>query len=607
MRTLELGHLPFAAWIQLVDGSLSDADLVREPRGSGVEDWFYVGKKPASELVVYELDVSQFHSLRLVNRVLEFLDQGGAPQLRMAAPWLLDQAGQVHQLSVDIVDCAVDRDPRAPWGRDVMPLDRDLCRVELSWSLPESSYPLWVDPFWSPTNLMTSPRALHSATLLPGGLVLIAGGTSDVLSEVATCELFDPGTGTFATTGPLSESKRAHRAIALDDGRVLVVAGDSGTAPPYSSSTRVERYDAASGEWTRLGDLPTQRSSPNIVRLQSGELLLTGGWLPANGDSVDAVARCDALGEACQLVAPMLLPRHGHAAAVLQDGRVLVAGGGENIFEPAATIWSSTELFDPGTDLWTEGPSLLTERTDIASVLLSDGRLLLTGGSTQLDGVQSLSAALEIIDPQAPVSEIVGALTVPRWLHSSSLLPNGKVLTAGASGPNFTPSTVVTTEVFDPLSLSSKLTGTLPQPTSLHQATLLQDGRVLITGGFSGAVSDLGTLFGDALGTACSPDDPASCPNGACVDGTCEADFPVGPGTGGAGGSGGATGGTSGASSGGGGSGTGAAGAGATPSSTDVELQSFYGCSSPVHTPSPASVLIVVGLWLCARRARESR
>jgi SAM-dependent methyltransferase len=212
----------------IADLALGEAQWVREARDGGVEDWFYFAARPERQELVYELDVSQFHALRLVNRVLEFLDADGTPRLRMAAPWLLDRGGAVHQLSVEVKDCDVDRDPRGPWGRELVPLNRDQCHVELSWSLPESAYPLWVDPYWSPTNLMISPRALHSATRLADGRVLLAGGTSDVLPEIASCELFDPATGTFSVTSPLSESKRTHSAIGLEDGRVLVVAGNAG-------------------------------------------------------------------------------------------------------------------------------------------------------------------------------------------------------------------------------------------------------------------------------------------------------------------------------------------------------------------------------------------
>ncbi|MBL9026342.1 MAG: hypothetical protein JNL21_29370 [Myxococcales bacterium] len=609
MRTLEVGTLPYTVWIDLdgpqLAGTVEEPVVVREARGAGIEEWFLFERQPPVEALSFTVDVSQFHALRLVSRVLEFLDEEGTPRLRMAAPWLLDRHGAVHQLSVEVRGCAVDRDPRGPWDRDVLPLDADQCEVEIGWSLAPTAYPVWVDPFWSPTNLMTTPRAIHTATRLPDGRVLVAGGTTDVLPEVETCELYDPGSGTFAATSPLSEAKRAHSAVALDDGRVVVMGGEAGVAVPFASSARVERYDPLTGLWTRLEDLPTTRSGGCLVRLQSGELLRVGGWHPADGAALDVVERCAATGAPCAVVEPMLLPRSGHAGVTLPDGRVFVAGGGENVFDPSAALWSSSEIFDPSSEQWSAGPELQLARFDAAAVVLSDGRLLLAGGSTFLGGAQSTSAALELVDPDAALGQDVGAMTVARWRHSSSLLPNGTVLSAGALGPNFSPSTIVTTEAFDPSSLSSKLTGTLPAPTALHQATLLEDGRVLLTGGFNTTVSDVASVFGDPLGSACVARDPSSCPNGVCVAGICEATFP-GPGGGGAGGSG-AAGGAPGGTGGEGQVTTGGEGGSARIESADAS--SFYGCAAsaaPAPVDLPFVLLVASTLVLKRLRARAS-
>lgn len=564
-----------------LDAGALDATHVREAKADGFEDWFRFERAPRAPVIRYDLDVRGFAGVRLVDRVLELLDDGGAPRLRVAAPWLVDREGHVRDVDVDVVGCEVDRDPRAPWGRPPTPPGADRCGVEMRWSVDADAYPLWVDPYWSSANALTTPRALHEATLLEDGHVLVTGGTSNTAAELASAELFDPTTATFASTSPMSEAKRNHRAIRLDDGRVLVVQGEAGTAVPFSMTRRVERYDPKTGEWTTLDDAPSLRSSSTLARLPDGRVLLLGGYDTASGASVDVVDICAATGEPCLVGPPMTSPRATHGAFTRADGSVLVAGGGANVFDAAAPIWSTTEVLDPTATSWSNGPKLAVARIEAAYVPLADDRLVVLGGSATPVGGQPL-ASIEILRPGAAASEVVGALTVPRWFHTSTLLPNGRVLTAGALGANFTASTVVTTETFDPESGKTALAGALPAPGGVQRATRLLDGRVLVTGGFNAERTDAATIFGDALGAACAPADPASCPNGVCVDGACAADA-------------GSSSSSSAAST--------TTAAGSTSSGgASGEPRSFYGCSvGPRDAAPPVGAIVLVALAVARR------
>src|SRR6476469_3667883 len=78
---------------------------------------------------------------------------------------------------------------------------------------------------FTPTGTMTAPRAEHSATLLPDGRVLIAGGESSNPSILASVEIYDPDAGTFRAAGSMITARRMHTATLLPDDRILIVGG----------------------------------------------------------------------------------------------------------------------------------------------------------------------------------------------------------------------------------------------------------------------------------------------------------------------------------------------------------------------------------------------
>ena len=76
---------------------------------------------------------------------------------------------------------------------------------------------------------MTSARAVHTATLLPNGQVLIAGGDDTTAGEeFASPELYDRTTGRFSPAGSMTTARSFHTATLLSDGRVLIAGGDDG-------------------------------------------------------------------------------------------------------------------------------------------------------------------------------------------------------------------------------------------------------------------------------------------------------------------------------------------------------------------------------------------
>jgi hypothetical protein len=126
---------------------------------------------------------------------------------------------------------------------------------------------------WTATGSLATARTQHTATLLPSGKVLVAGG-HHARSHVRSVELYDPATGTWTTTGRLNTKRGAHTATLLPSGQVLVAGGEGNDAIRLNSA---ELYDSATGAWAATDSLGTARSHHTATLLLSGKVLVAGG------------------------------------------------------------------------------------------------------------------------------------------------------------------------------------------------------------------------------------------------------------------------------------------------------------------------------------------
>ena len=194
---------------------------------------------------------------------------------------------------------------------------------------------------WVPAGDLGTARAGHTATRLPDGRVLVAGGMDDRSRVLASAELYDPATDRWSAAPPMDTPRSDHRATPLVAGRVLVLGGTT-TGAASSRLATAERYDPATDRWTPVAPIPpagadvTPRGDFTVTLLPDGQVLLAGGRVlrePAcevkcGPDIVLAsTERYDPVSDRWIATAPMRGPRAGHAAALLPDGRVLVAGG----------------------------------------------------------------------------------------------------------------------------------------------------------------------------------------------------------------------------------------------------------------------------------------
>jgi Galactose oxidase, central domain/Kelch motif len=166
--------------------------------------------------------------------------------------------------------------------------------------------------------------------------------------------------------------------------------------------------------------------------------------------------------------------RAGHTAVLLQNGKVLVAGGAN-----AQGFLSSAEMYDPFTGTWAATGSMAIPRLYHAMTLLHDGRVLVTGGLTD-----EAAGSSEVYDPISGTWTLINSMVGSRYSHTATTLQNGKVLIVGGLTNNTSGTTTTdSVKIYDPTTGLFSLTQPLNGTTSGHTATLLPDGRVLVTGG----------------------------------------------------------------------------------------------------------------------------
>jgi N-acetylneuraminic acid mutarotase len=240
-------------------------------------------------------------------------------------------------------------------------------------------------------------------------------------------ELYDPASGLFSQTANMVAFRGGHTATLLMNGKVLVVGG-ADQDPGGTGSASAELYDPGTGAFTPTGS--------------------------------------------------MAVARFRHTATLLQNGKVLIAGGTPL---SSSNPTSTAEVYDPATGSFIVTGGMTTAREEHTSTLLADGKVLIVGGASSVTGSGGLelTATAEVYDPSTGSFSVLGSMAAARSLQTATLLPSGAVLITGGGDDNST------AELYDPVTGSFSITGGMETGRSGHSATLLPNGSVLVVGGGS--------------------------------------------------------------------------------------------------------------------------
>jgi Kelch motif len=269
---------------------------------------------------------------------------------------------------------------------------------------------------------------LATATLLPNGKVLIAGGS--YFQTLSSAELYDPATGTFTATGSMITARDGHTATLLLNGKVLIAGGETGGMTSASGSTTLttlasaELYDPATGTFAATGDMKLAREFHTATLLNNGKVLLAGS------DNGSASAELyDPTAGTFAATGNMASSRNGLTATLLSNGKVLIAGGQAVL---GGDYLSSTEIYDPAAGLFTASGTMTTQRAGHTATLLPTADVLITGGQ-DITVLAEFFPSAELYDPATGTFTATGSLTVPRKYYTATALLDGRVLVAGGN------------------------------------------------------------------------------------------------------------------------------------------------------------------------------
>lgn len=275
---------------------------------------------------------------------------------------------------------------------------------------------IWHDGSFVRGPRLTVPRDGHTATLLPGGRVMLVGGwRAEGTAPLASAELCS--LTRCRVVARLAAGRGGHRAVRLGDGGVLVIGGEA----PRGVAGTVELFDRRRGRFVARAPLLYPRAGHTATLLGDGRVLVVGGY-GADGRGIAAAELYDPRRDRWESAGRLAQARGKHAAIRLLDGRVLVIGGSPE--RETRGRLRSTEIFDPAARRFVRGPVLAVGRYKItdAVALLVDGQVVVGG-----DG-----GVVELVSPAGrTASRAVGDIDGRYAFSTATTVRHGVLLVGG--------------------------------------------------------------------------------------------------------------------------------------------------------------------------------
>jgi hypothetical protein len=293
----------------------------------------------------------------------------------------------------------------------------------------------------------------------------------------------------WSGTDPLGAARYGHTATPLDDGRVLVTGGHAGA--PLAGA---ELYDPAKNGWSKAASMNVARHGHAAALLPSGKVLVAGGFAPAAdptapvGGYTSTAEIYDPAADTWTKAADMRTARFRPTMTALPDGRVLVAGGSGDVETPdgvrAGVSLAGAEVYDPAADSWTDVPPMSVPRALATATSLEDGEVLVAGGYDDATG--ELRSA-ELYDPATSRWSPTGSLAEARDAATATALPSGEVLVAGGGDRS---GALASAELYRPASGAWRTAASMAGVRREAAAALMSDGSVLVAGGEDARLGD---------------------------------------------------------------------------------------------------------------------
>jgi len=320
---------------------------------------------------------------------------------------------------------------------------------------------------------MTTKRAAHTSTLLKDGRILIAGGIAEDGNgnelPHSSAEIYYPETNEFKPTGNMIEQHCNHSATLLANGEVLIIAGWKSGA----RSDAVEIYNPQTGEFRLVARLEKPLQAQNAVLLKTGKVLIVGGNADRNDYQMDAYLY-DYKTNSFEKTGSLNYGRMAFTATLMNSGNVLITGG-----DSGSEILNKAEIYNTATGKFEQTGEMNFRRYKHGAVLMQNGNVLLAGGSDKNDWNGKYKSS-EVYDVSTGKFSVIEMNNERFKLQEGIVsLSNGNILIGGGNK---------TVEMYNPSENKFTTMGELDDENYYTCLTLLNNGKVLITGGYNNKI-----------------------------------------------------------------------------------------------------------------------